>query len=82
MANAAWLGLTVLAHNLGRAIGILAGGRLARATPVTLRRTLFTMPARLVHSARRRHLRAPERWPWRTEFETAIRAIAALPRPA
>jgi len=25
MANAAWLALTVMAHNLGRAVGILAG---------------------------------------------------------
>jgi integrase len=64
MADAAWLALAVLAHNLGRAIGILAGGRLARATATTLRRTLFTMPARLVHSPRRRHLRASERWRW------------------
>ncbi len=30
MANAAWLALTVRAHNLGRAVGVLAGGRLAR----------------------------------------------------
>jgi hypothetical protein len=82
MANAAWLALTVLAHNLGRAIGILAGGRLARATAATLRRALFTMPARLVHTARRRHLRAPQRWPWRDEFDAAMTAIAALPRPA
>ncbi|SNR80225.1 transposase, partial [Blastococcus mobilis] len=82
MANAAWLALTVLAHNLGRAVGLLAGGRLARATAATLRTTLFTMPARLVHSGRRRRLRAPERWPWQTEFDTAMTAITALPRPA
>jgi hypothetical protein len=82
MANAAWLALTVVADNLGRAIGILAGGRLARATAATLRRALFTMPARLVHTARRRHLRAPQRWPWSREFDAAMRAIAALPRPA
>jgi hypothetical protein len=82
MANAAWLALTVLAHNLGRAVGLLAGGRLTRATAATLRRTLFTMPARLVHSARRQRLRAPEHWPWQTEFDTAMTAITALPRPA
>jgi len=71
-----------MAHNLGRAIGTLAGGRLARATAATLRRTLFTMPARLVHSARRRHLRAPERWPWSGEFDAVMTAITALPRTA
>ena len=45
-----------------------------------------TMPARLVHSACGRHLRAPQRWPWQDEFDAALRAIAALrdqldPRP-
>src|SRR3954454_8079324 len=82
MANAAWLARAVLAHTLGRAVGILASGRLARATAATLRTTLFTMPARLVHSARRQRLRAPERWPWQTEFDTAMTAITTLPRPA
>ena len=37
-ANAAWLALTVLAHNLGRADGQLAGPELERATAATLRR--------------------------------------------
>jgi hypothetical protein len=30
MANAAWLALTVMAHNLGRAVGHLAGSELQR----------------------------------------------------
>lgn len=63
MADAAWLALTVLAHNLGRAVGLLAGGRLTRTTAATLRTTVFTMPARLVHPARRQRLRAPARRP-------------------
>src|SRR5581483_6331566 len=62
-ANAAWLAFAVMAHNLGHAIGILAGHELARATAATLRRTLFTVPGRLVHTARRLRLRLPERWP-------------------
>lgn len=37
-ANAAWLALAVMAHNLGRAVGILAGPDLARATAATLQR--------------------------------------------
>ena len=63
-ANAAWLAsaLAVIAHNLGRAVGALAGQ--GRATIATLRRQLFTVPGRLVHSARRLHLRLPTRWPW------------------
>jgi hypothetical protein len=38
MANAAWLALAVMAHNLGRAVGQLAGADLERATAATLRR--------------------------------------------
>jgi pheromone shutdown protein TraB len=41
MANAAWLALTVMAHNLGRAVGILAGAELERATAATLRRKVL-----------------------------------------
>ena len=78
-ANAAWLGLTVMAHNLGRAIGILAGNELNRATAATLRRAVFTVPGRLVHSARRQRLRLPERWPWADAFTTALSAITAIP---
>ncbi len=79
MANAAWLALAVLAHNLARAVGLLAGGKLHRATATTLRRAIFTMPGRLVHSGRRRRLRLPEHWPWAEQFSTALAAINAIP---
>ncbi|MFP1630083.1 IS1380 family transposase [Streptomyces sp. 5K101] len=79
-ANAAWLALAAMAHNLGRAVGILAGHDLTRATAATLQRTLFTVPGRLVHTARRLHLRLPARWPWATAFTDALTAITALPR--
>ena len=79
MANAAWLALTVMAHNLGRAVGQLAGPDLQRATASTLRRKVFTMPGRLVHSGRRRHLRLPENWPWRDAITTALTAVTATP---
>jgi len=46
-------------HNLCRTVGQLAGPDLERATAATLRRKVFTVPARLVHSRRRRHLRLP-----------------------
>jgi hypothetical protein len=78
-ANAAWLALTTMAHNLGRAIGILARGTLTRATTATLRRAMFTIPGRLVRSARRQRLRLPQRWPWVDEFTTALSAITAIP---
>ena len=79
MANAAWLALTVMAHNLGRAVALLAEPDLHRATAATLRRTVFTMPGRLVRSGRRRHLRLPAAWPWADAISTALRRIQAIP---
>jgi hypothetical protein len=78
MANAAWLALAVTAHNLGRAVGALAG--MGRATAATLRRRLFSIPGRLVHTARRLHLRLPANWPWAEAFLTALTSINALPQ--
>ena len=80
-ANAAWLALAVLAHNLGRWTLAAAGEGWRRATTETLRTKLMSMPARLVHTARRLKLRAPTNWPWRDAFETALARIAAIPAP-
>lgn len=77
MANAAWLALAVTAHDLGRAVGVLAG--MSRATTATLRRRLFTIPGRLVHTARRLHLCLPANWPWAGAFLTALTGLNALP---
>ena len=52
-ANAAWLALAAIAHNLTRALGALAGHGLANATTSTLRRTLLRLPGRLARSGRR-----------------------------
>jgi len=79
MANAAWLALTVMAHNLGRAVALLAGPELHRATAATLRRKVFTMPGRLIHTARRRHLRLPASWPWADPIRVALTKILAIP---
>jgi hypothetical protein len=40
-----------------------------------------SMPARLVHTARRLKLRAPTNWPWREAFESALARIAVIPAP-
>jgi hypothetical protein len=79
MANAAWLALAVMAHNLGRAVGQLAGPELETATAATLRRKVFTMPGRLVHSARHRHLRLPTSWPWADAITTALDRVHTIP---
>ncbi len=78
-ANAAWLALAALAHNLTRAVATLAGHGLHHATTATIRRTLIAVPARLVRSARKRHLRLPEHWPWQTALMWCRRRIDAIP---
>lgn len=52
-ANAAWLGLAVLAHNLGRWTLKAAGPAWERATVDTLRRKLVAMPAPPVRGLQR-----------------------------
>jgi hypothetical protein len=79
MANAAWLALAVMAHNLGRAVDQLASADLERATAATLRRKVFTVPGRLVRTGRRRHLRLPAHWPWAEAITTALDRINAIP---
>ena len=69
-ANAAWLALAGIAHNLTRAAATLAGRFHAKATGTTVRRTLVNIPARIATSARRFHLHLPEHWPWSTGFLT------------
>jgi hypothetical protein len=79
MANAAWLALTVMAHNLARAVGRLAGPSPEKATVSTLQRVIFTVPGRLVTSGRRRCLRLPAGWPWANQIAQALTAIEASP---
>ena len=83
-ANSAWLVLAVIAFNLTRAAGLIAdrGGRLARATTATIRRTLISVPARLARTARRITLHLPDAWPWQTAFDRLFTATHAPPPPA
>jgi hypothetical protein len=72
-ANAAWLLIATLAHNLLRwvaAIGLGACGELVVAK--TLRRTLLNLPGRLTCSARRWTLHLPAGWPWAAWYELAL----------
>jgi Transposase DDE domain group 1 len=78
-ANAAWLALIGLAYNLARWTARAAGSGWARITTATLRRCLLVMPARLVHSARRLHLRAPQNWPWAEPILRLLDRLRALP---
>lgn len=81
-ANAAWAVIAVLAHNLLRWTQAIALPTATTRTARTLRRRLLTIPGRLARSGRRTLLRMPARWPWKTDFITALDRIRALPPPA
>ena len=77
-ANAAWLVVQVIAHNLARWTGRLGLGA-GIVTAKTLRRRLFGLPGRLTRSARRLTLHLPVDWPWAAEFAAALARLRALP---
>ena len=64
LANAAWLVLAALAHNLLRWVAVLGLGAPGQVVAKTLRRRFVHLPGRLTHSARRRLLHLPADWPW------------------
>jgi hypothetical protein len=82
MANSAWLALAVMAFNLSRAAGTLAGGRFTRATTGTIRRTLISVPARVASSARRLTLHLPTAWPWAAQWTELFTRTSSPPLPA
>ena len=80
-ANSAWLLCAVMAFNLSRAAGTLAGGAMAKATTATLRRTLVAVPARVASSARRLTLHLPEQWPSQHPWTTLFTHTCGPPLP-
>ena len=80
-ANAAWLAVQVLAHNLARWTARIGLGE-QLVTTKTLRRRFFSLAGRLTHSARRLTLQLPQRWPWETQFSDALARLRAIPLPA
>jgi hypothetical protein len=81
-ANAAWLAIAAIAHNLLRAAGTLAGRRHARARAATVRKDLVTVAARTARRGRGLlTLHLPEGWhrerEWLNLFEAACGPPAA-----
>jgi hypothetical protein len=64
LANAAWLVIATLAHNLLRWVATIGLGSSDLLVTKTLRRRLLHLPGRLTRSARRRRLHLPTDWPW------------------
>ena len=80
-ANAAWLAIQVIAHNLARWTARIGLGEPVVSTK-TLRRRFFSLAGRLTRSARRLTLHLPQRWPWENQFSRALARLRALPLPA
>ena len=80
-ANAAWLAVQVIAHNLARWTSRIALGEPV-ATTKTLRRRFFSLPGRLTRKARRLTLHLPQDWPWQNQFGNGLTRLRALPLPS
>jgi hypothetical protein len=78
-ANAAWLALAAIAHNLTRAAGCLASLFHAKARTGTLRRHLIIVPARIARRSRRITLHLPLNWPQRDAFSELFTTTHAPP---
>ena len=78
-ANCAWLGCAVIAHNLLRATGTLAGGNHVTARGATLRRDLVNVPARFAAPARKPTLHLPAHWPWQNQWKTLWDNVISYP---
>ena len=67
-ANAAWLVLAVMAFNLTRTAGVIAGTGLARATTATIRSQVIAVAARMARRSRRLVLHLPKGWKWESQW--------------
>lgn len=76
-ANAAWLTLNVIAHNLARWVSRLGLGETVIATD-TLRRRHLRAPGRITRSGRKLTLHLPQRWPWAEQFTTALTRLRTV----
>jgi hypothetical protein len=81
-ANAAWLTLAAISHNLTRAAGCLTGPWHGKARAATIRRQLINVPARIAHRARSIILHLPTHWPWQQHWQALFNSAHAPPQPA
>jgi len=80
-ANAAWLVLTALAHNLLRWVASLGLRLSGLVVAKTIRRRYLSLPGRMTRSGRVDTLHLPTRWPWRAALLAALVRLRALPPP-
>ncbi|BAC18301.1 TnpC protein [Corynebacterium efficiens YS-314] len=63
-----WLVLAVMAFNLTRTAGVIAGTGLARAMTATIRSRVIAVAARMARRSRRLVLHLPEGWKWESQW--------------
>ena len=80
-ANAAWMAIQVMAHNLARWTTRIGLGE-PMATTKTLRRRFFSLPGRITRTTRRLTLHLPIDWPWQNRFSSAMARLRSLPLPS
>jgi Transposase DDE domain group 1 len=82
-ANAAWLSITAMAHNLVRAAGALASLPFAKARAATIRRDLIAVAARTArHGRGHLTLHLPEGWHRQHEWLNLLAAANGPPAAA
>ncbi len=82
-ANAAWLSITAMAHNLLRAAGSLASLPFAKARAATIRRDLIAVAARIArHGRGHLTLHLPEGWHREHEWLNLLHAGCGPPAAA
>ena len=80
-ANAAWLVLAAIAHNLTRADGVLASARHARAKGATIRAGLINLAARIArHGRAHLTLHLPSGWHRQAGWLNLFQAACGPPR--
>jgi hypothetical protein len=82
-ANAVWMTLNVIAHNLGRWVNKIGLGEAAvPMTTKTLRTRMLSLPGRMTTSGGRTTLHLPRDWPWEESFTTVLANLRSVPRPS
>lgn len=78
-ANAAWVVLCSMAHNLMRWVQLLGNPQGSRIAPKTLRARFIAIAGRLVRHARTMTLHLPREWRWEKDFLEMHHRLSTLP---
>ena len=77
-ANAAWVVLSTIAHNMIRWLASLGLDHSGPVVAKTIRRKYITVPGRLTRRSRRTQLHLPTAWPWATEWTECFDRLQSL----